>query len=153
MLSTSPNETTVASSASEERLLLLWRLEFFRPNVNESLRSQRRFFLSCGEPLVLDDAVHRVSSELTLFVRLKRLGVRDRRGGDVDGGSGGSGRLRFVAEAVRLESMLKNIGCQRKNGCSVATVSVTIVGGRRSQRRICAGRTSRGQRRSMGYQK
>lgn len=39
-LSRSSNETTVASSASEERLL---RVLFFRLNLNELLRSQSRF--------------------------------------------------------------------------------------------------------------
>lgn len=114
-LSTSPNETTVASSDSEERLL--WRLPF-RPNLNDLLRSQSRLILR-GEPLLLDESVHRVSSELTLFVRLKRLGICDRslagRGDDADVGNGGSGRLTLVAEVVRLESMLKNIRDQRKN--------------------------------------
>ena len=132
----------MASSASEERPLLLWRL-FFRPNVNELLRFQRRF-LGWGELLVLDDAVYRVSSELTLFLRLNRLGVYDRsraeRGGDVDGGSGGSGRLRLVAEFVRLISILNNIEYQREVDDSVATVSEMAVGGCRKQRKVDAGR-------------
>lgn len=68
---------------------------------------------------MLDDTVHKVSSELTLFERLKRLGVCDRslaeRGDDADGGSGGSGRSTLVADVVRLESRLNNIRNQMKN--------------------------------------